>query len=218
MTGSAGYAPLARAKWYKRLQAALMARAAAYHSRLVEARKRALLAPLRGTVLEIGPGAGANLRYLDASVRWIGVEPNRYMHQYLRDEAARLGRAGTHVDVRSGTAEALPSAGASVDAVLATLVLCTVHDVDASLREVLRVLRPGGCFVFVEHVAAPAGSGTRRLQRLVRPFWEIAADGCHPDRETWRAIERAGFSRVELEHFGVPLPVVGPHVAGVAIK
>jgi ubiquinone/menaquinone biosynthesis C-methylase UbiE len=215
MRDPAGFRPLAGASWYKRAQAALIDRAGAIHSRLVDARKRALLAPLRGTVVEIGPGTGANLPYYDASVRWIGVEPNAFMHDYLEREATRLGRA---VELREGRAESLPIPDASADAVVSTLVLCTVHDVDAALREVRRVLRPGGRFVFVEHVAARRGSLTRLLQRAVAPLWQAAGDGCHPDRETWRAIERAGFSELELRHFTLPVPVVGPHVAGVGVR
>ena len=199
----------------RRLFAAVVAAGGERYERVVAARKRALLSEVHGTVLEIGPGAGANLRYYPADVRWIGVEPNPYMDRYLRKEAERLGLA---VEVRRGTAERLLVGDASVDAVVSTLVLCSVDDLGRALRETLRVLKPGGRFVFLEHVAAPRGTWLRRLQRLVRPVWRVVADGCHPDRETDAAIAAAGFAEVRLERFSLPMGLVGPHIAGVALK
>lgn len=180
-------------------------------------RKRALLGPLRGDILEIGPGAGANLPYLQPDVHWIGVEPNVHMHPPLRDKARRCG---LQADLRIGVAEHLEVPDGSVDAVVSTLVLCSVDDVAATLKDVLRVLRPGGRFVFIEHVAAPAGTKLRRVQEVVAPAWKAFADGCHVNRETWLAIERAGFSTVSYERFRIktPLPIVAPHIAGVATK
>jgi ubiquinone/menaquinone biosynthesis C-methylase UbiE len=182
---------------------------------MVTDRKRALFADLRGTVLEIGPGTGANFRYYPPDIRWIGVEPNPYMHPYLRREAARQGLG---IDLRLGTAEHLDVPDASVDAAVGTLVLCSIENPDAALREIARVLRPGGRFLYIEHVAAPPGTRLRRIQRLVRPLWQALGDGCRPDRETGTALERAGFARVRYERFTVPVPVVGPQIAGEAVK
>ncbi len=186
-------------------------------NRLLGARKRALFAGLRGVVLEIGPGTGANLPFLPPDVRWIGVEPNPYMHRYLREKAAQLGRA---VEIRCGTAERLDLPDESADAVIATLVLCSVDDVTHALHEVRRVLKPDGQFVFIEHVAAPQGTILRRLQELVRPVWKVIADGCHPDRETWVALEHAGFRDLRYERFELPmlLKITAPCIAGVAFK
>jgi len=81
------------------------------------------------------------------------------------------------------------------------------------------VLKPGGRYVFIEHVAAPQGSRLRRTQNRIQPLWSLIGDGCHPNRETWESIQRAGFAHVELEHYqysgGGP---VAPHIAGMAIK
>lgn len=212
-THMAGYRPLARFGWYKRLHARLIKLLCASYDDDVDARKAALLGPLRGTVLEIGPGAGSNLRFYAPDVHWIGAEPNPHMERFLRAEAERLGR---RVDVRQAVAEALPLPDASVDAVVTTLVLCTVHDVPRAMAEIRRVLRPGGRYVFIEHVGAPRGTGQRRLQRAIKPVWRLGGDGCEPDREIWRDIEAAGFDRLELEHFLVRVPIVGPHIAGTA--
>lgn len=177
--------------------------------------KRDLLGPLTGTIVEIGPGSGVNLPYYDASVRWIGIEPNVHFHPRLRKRAAALG---LNADVHAGVAEQMPLPEASADAVVSTLVLCSVDDLAAALAEIRRVLKPGGTFAFIEHVAAPPASRLRRVQRFIKPFWGVIADGCRPDRETGRLIERAGFTDVQSERFdaAMPLPVVRPHVAGTA--
>ena len=200
----------------QRLFAWLLAAGSGPYERAMADRKRALLGGLTGTVVEVGPGTGANLRHFGSGVRWIGLEPNPHMHGRLRAEAARLGLS---VDLWLGTAAATGLPDASADAVVSTLVLCSVPDVEAVLQEILRVLRPGGRFVFVEHVAAPRGTARRRLQRAVRPVWGAVADGCRPDRETEAAVRRAGFAAVHVERFEGPAPgVVRPHVAGYALK
>lgn len=177
--------------------------------------KRRLLGDLHGDLLEIGPGSGPNLGYYSPDVHWIGVEPNPYMHTYLRANAAIQGRM---IDLRTGYSEALPVESQSMDAVVSTLVLCSVHDLPATLAEIKRVLKPGGRFVFIEHVAAAPGSGLRRVQNMVRPLWSFLADGCQPNREIWRLIEEAGFARLEIEHFTVDVPIAKPHIAGYAVK
>jgi ubiquinone/menaquinone biosynthesis C-methylase UbiE len=82
----------------------------------------------------------------------------------------------------------------------------------------LRVLKPGGRFLFIEHVAAPQGTRLRTAQRWLRPLWKRIADGCHPDRETGELIEQAGFAEVRFEKFRLPLGPVGPQIAGCARK
>lgn len=180
-----------------------------------EAHKRALLGALHGDVLEIGPGTGPNLAYYPADIRWTGIEPNPAMFPYLEEEARRL-----HMDVtlREGRSERLDVPDNSFDAVVSTRVLCSVTDPHTSLREVLRVLKVGGRFIFIEHVAAPPATRLRWFQRAVQPIWTPIGDGCRPDRETWVTIENAGFSRVHVEHFRVSTPIVSPHIAGYAIK
>jgi ubiquinone/menaquinone biosynthesis C-methylase UbiE len=199
----------------QRLQAWILAHACPVYEKSVAPYKRALLGDLSGKILEIGPGTGVNLAYYPQTVRWIGIEPNPLLHAHLRAALDARRIAG---EFRFGSAESLGVPDASLDAVVSTLVLCTVPDVPATLREVLRVLRPGGRFVFIEHVAAPPATFTHRLQRFVKPVWRYFGDGCQPDRETWKSIESAGFSSVHLDHFRVPSPVVGPHIRGSAIK
>lgn len=200
--------------WSQRVAAWLLGRSNPAYDTMVHYRKRALFGDLEGTVVELGPGAGANLPYLSRATRWIGVEPNPYLHGPLRATAAQLGRP---IEIVDATAERLPFADRSVDAVMSSLVLCSVDDVEATLREVRRVLRPGGRFAFLEHVAAPRGTRQRVVQRLARPLWRALGDGCHPDRELSRPLAATGFASLTLDRFDLPLAVIGPHLMGVAI-
>ena len=200
---------------YKRVVAYFLAANTAEYDAGVAVRKQALFGDLAGDVLEIGPGGGPNLRFFSPGVRWIGVEPNPHMHSYLRADAERQGIA---VDLRLGAADALPADDASLDAVVSTLVLCSVPDQARALAEIRRALKPGGRFVFIEHVAAARGTRLRRTQDLVRPLWQMLGDGCRPNRETWQTIADAGFAQVHLEHFDTRLPLANPHIAGYAVK
>ena len=192
-----------------------MAHATGPYDRWMAERKRSLFGGLSGEVVEIGPGSGVNLAYLPREVRWTGVEPNPFFHPYLQNEADRLERP---VQLKIGLAEDLGLKDGSVDAVIGTLVLCSVDRVEAVLEEVLRVLKPGGRFYFLEHVAAPKGSWLGWLQGAVRPVWCRVLDGCRPDRDTLSRIARAGFAQLQWEAFQAPLPVVSPHICGFAEK
>jgi SAM-dependent methyltransferase len=178
-------------------------------------RKHRLLGSLTGTVLEVGAGRGANFGLLPAGVAWIGLEPDRRQHGRLTRAAAAHGRRPTILDA---PAEAIPLPDGSVDAVLSTVVLCSVADPGRVLAEIRRVLRRPGRFLFFEHVAAPAGTWARRTQRLWSGLSRLGGDGCDPCRETWKTIGRAGWEGVDLRWFssGRRLAVHGPYIAGQA--
>lgn len=147
------------------------------------------------TVVELGSGAGANLRYLPRGTHLIAVEPNRHMHAVLR---RRAEQRGINIEIRGLAGEALDLPPNSVDFVFASLVLCTVSDPRQVVAEVYRVLRPGGKFVCVEHVEAPHGTVLRRLQYLIRRPWRYLFEGCDLCRNTGATLHSAGFSRVEV--------------------
>jgi len=192
-----------------------MARESGKYDSLVADRKRLLFAGLEGLLVEIGPGTGPNLRHLPAGLTVVGVEPNPFMHRHFLRKAQEGGHQATLIQ---GRAEALPFRDESVDAVVSTLVLCSVGETGTALGEVMRILKPGGKFIFMEHVAAPEGTWLRRAQALVRPAWRAVGDGCEPDRRTEDDLARAGFREVRVERFSVPLPIVSPHIAGLAVK
>jgi ubiquinone/menaquinone biosynthesis C-methylase UbiE len=185
----------------------------------IESRKRDLFRGISGRVIEVGPGTGSNFRHLPATIRWLGIEPNPYMHERLRQKARA---AGIEAQLQTGEAGALPAADASTDYVISTLVFCSVPDLPQALAEIRRVLRPGGRLIFLEHVCAPRGTRLRLLQNLLRPAWQMIGDGCRINRDTGAAIRAAGFHPVELEEFRVPRPPapawVSPHIMGQATR
>jgi ubiquinone/menaquinone biosynthesis C-methylase UbiE len=176
--------------------------------------KRKLLANARGRVLEIGIGTGLSLSHYPEIAELVGVDPSEPMLRRARRRAAELGRDVTLVE---GPAEALPFVDESFDTVVSLAVLCTVDDPARVLQEIRRVLRPGGSFVFLEHVRSSDPTLAKWQDRLERP-WGWIAGGCHPNRRTLEAIERAGFEVVELEREDLPdIPrLVRPNIMGVA--
>lgn len=184
---------LQRTDAYRRFEARALAPGGVmdeYEAALRE-RKAALFASIApgSAVVELGLGAAPNLAFLPPGCRVTGVDPNERTQPYARAAAARAGV--TSLDLVVGTAERLPLADASADAVVATLVFCSVADPAAALAEACRVLRPGGRFVFVEHVAA----GWRKAPLLAAaqvaldPLQRAAAGGCHLRRDTGALFE-----------------------------
>lgn len=181
----------------------------------IEERRRELCSGLSGRVLEIGPGTGSNLEFYSDDVSLTGLEPNPHMHSYLKQKAEDTGTA---IEIITGTSEEIPASDESFDAAVSTLVLCSVENLDKTLSEIRRILRPGGRFLFIEHVADPENGWLRKAQRLAKPLWKWKTGGCHPDRKTWKNIENAGFNDVEIEHFRLSLFLIGPHIMGKAVK
>ena len=171
-----------------------------------------------GDVVEIGAGVGANFAWVPEGSRILAVEPNRAMHERLR-ERARERRA--RLELIPASAEELPIEDASVDEVICSLVLCTVDDPRRSLGEIHRILRPGGRFRFVEHVAAPSGSPRRLVQTALARPWAWVYEGCQLCRHTGEEIEAAGFSEVSMrEHRfrGSLFYPVNLAISGIATK
>jgi SAM-dependent methyltransferase len=207
--------PLLNLNLRKRCSAWFLAHSMERYERELAPRKQKLFADLSGedVILEIGAGAGVNFRYYPRGCRILAVEPNRYLHRWLR---RRAGEHALQLEIVCGAAESLALASGSADVAVSTLVLCSVADQQPALAEIRRVLRPGGRFLFLEHVGAPPGTRLRRWQGRLRPLWSAAFDGCRPDRDTARAIQAAGFRSVDIEAFASPVPFIRPHIAGVA--
>lgn len=187
------------------------------HNRFIAPYKTDLFRQVQGRVLEIGPGPANNLSYLGKVESWVGIEPNPFMHRFVLEQLAETGTRGR---VLNHSAELLPFDDHSFDFAISTLVLCSVGQPLRVLSEIRRVLRPGGRFLFIEHVAAPRGSRLRSVQNFVVPVYRFCGDGCYPNRETGSTIQQSGFSSVEFQEFRAPasaLPiVVSPHIAGFA--
>ena len=168
---------------------------AAVYDTMMGALDRVAFAPLRkktaeaahGKTLEIGIGTGLNLDLYANAGTVFGIEPDPEMLKRARTRA--IARSA-HLVIAG--AEALPFRDGAFDSVVASLVFCTIPDVDGAAREVRRVLRPGRCTLhFFEHVRASAPLAGR-LQDLATPLWRRLFAGCHPNRDTVPAFERAG--------------------------
>jgi ubiquinone/menaquinone biosynthesis C-methylase UbiE len=185
-----------------------------------ELRRRAfeVFAGIRGRVLEVGAGEGENLGAFAGDVSWTGIEPDDRSRHEL--EVAARGRPFVDA-VLDARCEALPFPDASFDAVIATLVFCSVTDVDASFAEVFRVLEPGGTLACVEHVRAAKGSARLLVQNLATPLTARWDGNCHWNRDPVSAARAAGFREVRLESFeldtGVPF-LPAPCVVYVGAK
>lgn len=180
--------------------------------------RRELLQGLHGRVADVGCGDGKNFaHYPDTVERVIAVEPE----QTLREQAERSARqASVPVHVVPGHADDLPIDTDSLDAVVVTLVLCSVPDVDSALREAHRTLRPGGQLRFAEHVRA-GNRVAAALQDLLTPLSRRYDGNCHLGRDTAASIAASPFTVTRLRRFGFPvLPLLPgqPMISGVAVK
>jgi ubiquinone/menaquinone biosynthesis C-methylase UbiE len=176
--------------------------------------RRGLLADAQGRVLEIGGGTGANLLLYTAAVESLTVtEPERPMLRRLERKAREQA---PRTRVLRARAEALPFPEGSFDTVVSTLVLCGVDDQRRSLREVRRVLRPGGRFLFLEHVRSDDPKLARLQDRMNSVNRFIVRCDCN--RATLAAIEAEGFDVAKLERTVLPKapPFARPLIVGVA--
>ncbi|KAG7589519.1 S-adenosyl-L-methionine-dependent methyltransferase [Arabidopsis suecica] len=169
-------------------------------------------------VLEIGIGTGPNFKYYTAipNLSVIGIDPNAKMESYARKSAAEAGLKPEEFTFIQALGESIPLEDASVDAVVGTLVLCSVKDVTQTLNEIKRILRPGGTYIFIEHVAAEDGTFLRLVQNVLDPLQQVVADGCHLTRHTGESILEARFNggvrMASLSRFAY----ISSHVYGVA--
>lgn len=162
------------------------------------ARQRAALLPrAHGRVLEIGMGTGLNLPFY-ASGRvdaLVGLDPAEQMKAKARKRAAE---AGMEVELMGVSAEGIPAEDDAFDTVVCTFSLCTIPEPGQALREMRRVLRPGGELLFSEHGLAP-DAGVQRWQHRLSPGWSKLAGGCHLDRDIPMLLRDGGFAIEDMQ-------------------
>ena len=187
-----------------------------YINWLTRERKRKVFSQLPREIVEIGPGVGANFSYMPPGSRLVAIEPNPYMHRGLQRRAARRG---IDVEIRSVAADAIDLDDQSADAVISSLLMCTVTDPEPVLSEIRRILRPGGRYAFVEHVAAPERTLLRRIQHAARRPWAWAFEGCSCERDLASVIRAAGFASVDIDEYRIRSPFLpaNSQIAGTAI-
>jgi ubiquinone/menaquinone biosynthesis C-methylase UbiE len=183
--------------------------------RIVENRRK-LLAAAEGRVLEVGAGTGFNLPHYPAGVDELTLTDG--MDGMLRRARKRAERVGRKVETTTAPVESLPFEDASFDTVVASLLLCSVEDQDRALEEIRRVLKPGGRYLFLEHVRSDDQKIAGRQDRL-DGLWSALVMGCHPNRDTLPRIEDA-FAVDEVERDVLPMgpKIVRPYVLGRAVR
>jgi ubiquinone/menaquinone biosynthesis C-methylase UbiE len=171
--------------------------------------RREALAGLSGRVIELGAGNGMNFEhYPDTVTEVVAVEPEAFLRARADEAAARVG---VPIRVVDGVADALPAEADSCDAAVASLVLCSVPSQPAALRELKRVLKPGGELRFYEHVLSERPRFARFQRRADATLWPLLGGGCHCSRDTLSAIEAEGFAVERLRRFDFrPSPLVLP--------
>jgi SAM-dependent methyltransferase len=200
--------------------ARVYARRSVAQAHLQEEHRRELLAGLTGRVLEVGCGNGLNFALYPPEVtEVVGVEPEAYLRHQAQLAAQSGGRS---VTVLEGRAESVADVVAGpFDAVVFSLVLCSVADPAAVLRQAKRTLRDGASIRFYEHVVSE-DPGAARLQRLFAPVWSAVAGGCRPDRDTLAVMEEE-FPGAQAQRFEfcpgsrLPCGIVAPHLLGRAV-
>jgi ubiquinone/menaquinone biosynthesis C-methylase UbiE len=175
----------------------VFARAYELHSR--GAAESSFMEPLRretagqayGVVLEVGAGTGLNFSFYNPEKveRLEAIEPDTAMLRYARQ---RLATAGIPITLTQAAVEDLPFDDSTFDCVVATLVFCSVTDPERGLREIMRVLKPGGTLYMVEHVRSQ-GSIASRVQDMITPITRLVSGNCHWNRDTARKVAAVGF-------------------------
>ncbi|MFN2464583.1 MAG: class I SAM-dependent methyltransferase [Candidatus Dormibacteria bacterium] len=200
-----------------------------YYPKLMGISERAGGAELRGRAisqaagrtLEIGAGSGSNLaHYTSAVTELVVTEPSPHMLHLLQDRLNRDAPLAGRWELVGTGAEELPFPDASFDTVTAGYVLCTIPRPERAIAEIARVLKPGGRYLFIEHVRARDGTLLGRMQDLIEPVHVYVAAGCHPNRRTQELLQGSDLRIERLEHTNMPrsLPSVRPVIVGSARK
>lgn len=170
-------------------------------------KRRELLLPISGDVLEIGFGTGLNLPFYQQVNTLYALEPNPDIYHLA---AQRVHEAPFEVQHIQAHAEKLPFADNSLDHIVSTWTLCSVANLETALDEIYRVLKVGGTFHLVEHVLHDQNLYIQRLQNLLTPIQKCLADGCHLNRNIQRALTDATLELRECTYFNaVGIPKIG---------
>ncbi|XP_043740331.1 methyltransferase-like protein 7A isoform X1 [Cervus elaphus] len=205
-----------------------LARFTVMYNEQMASKKRELFSNLREfmgpsgklSLLELGCGTGANFKFYPSGCQVTCVDPNPNFEKFLIKSIAQNPHLQFERFIVAAGENMHQVATGSMDVVVCTLVLCSVKNQEQILQEVRRVLRPGGAFYFMEHVADKPSTWNYFWQQVLDPVWYLLFDGCNLTRESWKALEQARFSKLKLQHLQAPLSweLVRPHIYGYAVK
>lgn len=179
---------------------------------ILEQHRRAVAANLEGRVLDLGTGTGRMFDVymgVESEIELHALEPDPAMRVQAKRRAQEMGLA-CHLIAAIG--EQLPYRDDRFDAIVSSMVLCTVTDPEETISELARVLKPGGEFRMLEHVRASGCGG--QVQDYITPLWRRVAGGCHPNRETDRLVDESMFDPISVSRKRILLPPVRPFVVG----
>lgn len=159
-------------------------------------RKTEVIGSMTGTIVELGPGTGPNMRYYAPGVKVIAIEPNPHMHDRLQEQAEQHG---VDLEIRSLRGEAVDVDDATADGVVGTLLLCGVEDPALVVAEAHRLLKSGGVYFFTEHVRSPDSSRTRKIQKVLKRPHQWMFNGCRIDQPTADILRSGPFDQVEID-------------------
>ncbi|XP_075055394.1 thiol S-methyltransferase TMT1A-like [Mixophyes fleayi] len=172
-------------------------------------------------LLEVGCGTGANFKFYPSGCRVTCLDLNPNFKTYLCKSQAENDHLKYEGFLVASADNMTPVADASMDVVVCTLVFCSVPSSPAVLKEIHRVLKPGGAVYFLEHVACTdESSWISFFQKVINPTWNLIFDGCSVRKTTWKDLENAKFSKLNLRHIIAPtsLKLINPHIIGYAVK
>ena len=179
-----------------------------FEERILLKRRRTLLSGLQGNILEVGAGTGINFPLYAPGTNVLAIEPAADMLKKAAEKLAR-GNYPAHITLLQAgigdtvLAEEVPAGG--FEAIVFTLVLCTIPDPEAALRDCLSMLKTGGKLVILEHIASQ-GKWGYRVQRAINPVWTHLAEGCNLHRHTDRLLHSMDVQVVSEEYFTKVLP------------
>ncbi|XP_072254473.1 thiol S-methyltransferase TMT1A-like [Pyxicephalus adspersus] len=213
----------------KKIFPLFVSRMSVSYNKVMESYKRSLFSNLSDfadssnelRLLEIGCGTGANFRFYPRGCRVTCLDLNPNFQKFLTQSQAESDHLKFDGFLLASADNMTPVADASMDVVVCTLLTCSVPSTPVLLREVQRVLRPGGAFYFIEHVASTdESSWTSFFQKVLNPTWKLIFDGCSIRKTTWKDIEDAKFSELNLRHINANtvLKFNNPHIIGYAVK
>ncbi|XP_013092629.2 putative methyltransferase-like protein 7A [Biomphalaria glabrata] len=174
------------------------------------------------TILEIGAGSGMNFKFFPSGSEVTCLDPNPYNEKYIIDNLRKADNNIRLVKFIKGFAENMPDVPSdNFDAVVCTFTMCSIRRLNDAVEEIKRILKPGGHFFYLEHVAAPKGSWIRYFQDKLQCIWPYISDGCNINRETWNILDHSNFKEVQYCHFSASTWLAffaRPGLYGSAIK